>query len=216
MFKVALFAASLLLAAGIAGAGIINPCNSPVEMLDDVLAQTLASKCYFACPQGDTPGIKASGFWFRFLMRDIAGNPIQSIAATDFWLIDCDPARDLTLCAGSGSSNADSATNSQGRTTMTVTPLRVGGCANGLSPVVQGYQLLQPPGCTPYCFDVKVRSGDLTGNLAVDISDLSQFATYFPPNAYNECGDFDCNGQVNISDLARFAFHFGPPGHKCV
>jgi hypothetical protein len=210
MSKVVLFAASLLLVAGIATAGIINPCNSPVVYTG------ATPECFFTCPQGDTPGFLAEGFYFSFTIRDLSGNPVGSIAGTDFWMIDCDPARDLTLCAGSGSSNADSATNSLGKTTMSITSMRSGGCANGLSPVVQGYQLQQAPSCTPYCFDVKVRSADLTGNLTVDISDLSQFATYFPPNAYNQCGDFDCNGAVNISDLARFAFHFGPPGHKCV
>ncbi len=212
MSKVVLFAASLLLVAGIATAGIINPCNSPVGY------HGVLPECYFACPQGDTPGFGAEGFWFDFIIRDLTGSGIPFIPGTDFWVIDCDPLKDLALCGGSASSNADSATNSAGKTTMYLTSLAAGGCADGLSPVVQGYVLGSPPPvpCPVYCFNVRVRSCDLTGDLIINIADLGLFATYYPPNPYNKCGDFDCNGVVNIADLARLAFHYGPPGHKCV
>lgn len=217
MSKVVLFAASLLLVAGIATAGIINPCNSPVVYNGGT------PECWFACPQGDGNTAAREGFSFAFTIRDLAGVGIPFIPGTDFWAIDCDPARNLTLCAGSSSSNADSATNSQGKTTMSLTTISVGGCANGLSLVVQGYVLQRNvPPCTDYCFNgtgglalIQVRSADLTGNLTIDLGDLAQFGTFFPPNPYNTCGDFDCNGAVNLGDLARFAFHFGPPGHKC-
>jgi len=211
MSKVVLLAASLLLVAGIASAGIINPCNSPV------VYNGATPECYFACPQGDTNPLLTEGFWFSFTINDMGGLPIGFIPGTDFWLIDCDALANMTLCAGSSSSNADSATNSLGKTTMSLTTLAVGGCVDGVSPVVQGYVLQQNvPPCTNYCFTaVRVRSCDLTGDLIVNIADLGQFATYFPPNPYNKCGDFDCSGAVNIGDLARFAFHFGPPGHKC-
>jgi hypothetical protein len=49
----------------------------------------------------------------------------------------------------------------------------------------------------------------------MNLLDLSLFASYYPPQAYNKCGDFDCSGLVNLPDLSRFAFHYGPPGHKC-
>jgi len=187
----------------------------------------VSPECWFACPQGDGNTAIAEGFWFGFTIRDLNNLPIPFIPGTDFWMIDCDPLRNLTLCAGSASSNADSATNSAGKTTISLTTLAVGGCADGLSPVVQGYVLQRNvPPCTDYCYNgigwpgsnqalIKVRSCDLTGNLIVDLGDLAQFGTYFPPNPYNTCGDFDCNGAVNLGDLARFAFHFGPPGHKC-
>jgi hypothetical protein len=217
MSKVVLFAASLLLVAGIATAGIINPCNSPVVYNGNT------PECWFACPQGDGTTALAEGFWFGITVNDLVGVPIPFIPGTDFWVIDCDPARNLTLCAGSSSSNADSATNSQGKTSISLTTLAVGGCANGVSIVVQGYVLQRNvPPCTNYCFDgtgglalVRVRSCDLTGNLVVDLGDLAQLAAWFPPNPYNQCGDFDCNGLVNLGDLARFSAHFGPPGHKC-
>jgi hypothetical protein len=215
MSKVVLFAASLLLVAGIATAGIINPCNSPVVYTG------ATPGCYFACPQGDTDSFMAQGFSFAFTINDLLGLPIANIPAADFWLIDCDPAKNLLLCAGSASSNADSATNALGKTTMSIGSLRVGGCADGFSVVCQGFILQQAPGCLDYCFNVKVRSCDIAGaggangDLVMDLLDLSRFATYYPPNVYNTCGDFNCNGLVNLQDLSRFAFHYGPPGHKC-
>jgi len=212
MSKVVLFAASLLLVAGVASAGIIDPCNSPVVYSGPSPA------CYFACPQGDTDTFAEQGFTFAFTVNDISGNPIPDIPGSDFWLIDCDPVLDLTLCAGSASSAADSATNSAGQTTMSNGTLNAGGCADGLSPVVQGF-ILEDAGSTPpceqYCYPIRVRSPDLDGSLVVNLVDLAIFSACFPPQPYDKCCDFDCNATVNLQDLARFAFHFGPPGHKC-
>lgn len=211
MSKVVLFAASLLLVAGIATAGIINPCNSPVVF------NGTTPECYFACPQGDTKSLLNEGFYLSFTIRDLGGLPVEGVPGTDFWLIDCDPLADLTLCAGSASSGADSATNAAGKTTMSLTAMSVGGCADGISPVCQGYVLgTGTAPCPAYCFNVRVRSADLTGDLQLGIGDLSKFSTEYPPNPYKKCSDFNCDGLVNIADLAQFAFHYGPPGHKCV
>ncbi len=217
MFKVVLVGASLMLVAGIATAGIIDPCGSTVEMFTDGLNQTLAVKCYFACPQGDTATFRSAGFWFAFLIKDLLGNPVGGLPATDFWLVDCDPAADLALCAGSASSNADSATNSNGRTTMSQTTLAVGGCVDFVQPVVQGLVFQDPasaPPCQARCYNLKVRSCDLNGDLKMDLIDLSSFAGKYPPQAYNKCADFDCNGVVNLQDLSNFALHYA--GHKCI
>jgi hypothetical protein len=213
MSKVVFLAGSVLLVAGVAFAGIVNPCGSPV------IPHLTGTPCYFACPQGDTGGIASAGFWFEFTIRDFTGNPVAHIPEHDFWLIDCDPSRNLTLCGGSASSNADSATNALGKTTMSVTTLAVGGCATGLSPVVQGVVLREPsplPCTTPiYCFNIKVRSCDLNGDLVINISDAAILASHYPPMTYDQCSDFNCDGHVNLSEVARFAAHYGPPGHKC-
>jgi hypothetical protein len=210
MSKVVLFAASLLLVAGIATAGIIDPCGAPV-VYNGVLPE-----CFFACPQGDTDSFFLNGFWFAFTILDVLAQPIANIPGSDFWMIDCDPVLNMTLCAGSASSNADSATNTLGKTTMSLTSMAVGGCADGLSPVVQGFVLENPAAaCAPYCFNVRVRSCDQNGDLVMNLVDLTTFSGRYPPQAYNKCADFDCSGAVNLQDLTRFAFHFGPPGHKC-
>jgi len=230
MSKVVFFAASLLLVAGVAFAGIINPCGSPV------VATIVGTPCYFACPQGDTGTIVSAGFQFAFTINDAAGAPIPAISGVDFWLVDCDATKDMSLCAGSASSNADSSTSSspsllyRGKTTMSVTTLAVGGCVTGLSPVVQGVVLQQPgtiPCTTPaYCFGggpaaplIRVRSCDLNGDLLMNSQDVGIFANAYPApgggGVYNTCSDFDCNTIINSQDLARLAGHYGPPQHKC-
>jgi hypothetical protein len=171
-------------------------------------------ECYFACPMGDTDSFMESGFYIRFEMKNLLCEPYPTIPATDFWLIDCDPLRTLTLCIGSGSICADSATNSSGVTTMSLGSLAAGGCANKMSPVCHNVVLTDGYN-VPLCWDVRVRSVDMNGDLVVTIADLSIFAVYYPPQTYNACADFDCNGAVTVSDLARLARHFGPPGHGC-
>jgi len=209
MSKVVLFAASLLVVAGIASAGIIDPCNSPVVYSGP------ATACLFACPQGDGQTFTEAGFMLSFTVNDLGGAPIPDIPGSDFWLIDCDPALNLALCAGSASSAADSATNGTGQTTMSNGTLAAGGCADGLGPVVQGFVLEEGVSCTPYCLDIWVRTPDLNGDLIINLVDLGNFSGCFPPLPYNKCCDFDCNATVNLQDLAKFAFHFGPPGHQC-
>jgi hypothetical protein len=214
MSKVVFFAASLLLIAGVAFAGIINPCGSPA------IPHLTGTPCYFACPQGDTGTLISAGIWIEFTINNTTGQPIPFISGVDFWLIDCDPLKDMTLCAGSASSNADSATNALGKTTMSLTTLAVGGCVTGLSPVVQGI-VLQTPGTQPcttptYCWTIKVRSCDLNGDLLMNSQDVAIFSSHYPPTGtYDTCSDFDCNSTINSQDLARLAFHYGPPGHKC-
>lgn len=210
MSKVVLFAASLLLVAGIASAGIIDPCDG------EVIFNGTEPACYFACPQGDTDAFYLQGFWWSFQIVDLLGAPIADIPGTDFWLVDCDPVRDLALCAGSASSAADSATNSAGRTTMHDGSLSAGGYATGLSPVVQGFVLQDPTAaCADYCFTIAVRTPDNDGSGEVGLVDLSNFAFHYPPKVYDVKADLNCDSTVNLSDLSRFAFHFGPPGHKC-
>ena len=211
MSKVVLFAASLLLVAGIVNAGIINPCAG------DVVFNGVEPGCYFACPQGDTDAFYQQGFWFEFTIIDLLGAPVPNIPGTDFWLVDCDVLNELALCAGSASCAADSATNSQGKTTMHDGSYSAGGCADGLTPVVQGFQLADPlvGPCDPYCFNISVRSPDLSGDGLVNLVDLSEFAQAYPPQPYDTCADLDCSGLVNLVDLSSFAFHFGPPGHEC-
>lgn len=171
-------------------------------------------ECYFACLWGDTKSLIENGFCIRFEIGDLGCEPYPSIPATDFWLIDCDPLRDLTLCGGSVSIDADSATNANGVTTMSLGALATGGCAQGVSPVCQGV-LLEDGNHAALCWDVRVRSADMDGSQTLDLVDPSIFAGYYPPQAYQACADFDCSGAVGLSDLSRFAQHFGPPGHEC-
>lgn len=217
-----LVAAALLVLNGIAFAGIIDPCKSYCEVLN--AGPSGGTCCLLVCPQGDTdpfcdqgpgPG-PGTGWYIRICVFEADGTPIPNIPPADFWLIDCDPLGDITLCAGSASVAADSLTNENGYTTMCNSVMAAGGCADGLATVVQGFVLLDTTTCTtPICKDIEVRSPDIDGSLCIDIVDLSLFAASFPPQAYDKCCDYNCDGIVDIVDLSLFAFHFGPPGHRC-
>jgi hypothetical protein len=68
MFKTTLLAASLVLAAGVATAGIIDPCRSTVVFNGS------SPECYFACPAGDTDSFIQAGFSFSFRIVDFVGS----------------------------------------------------------------------------------------------------------------------------------------------
>ena len=209
MYKSMIIFACFMLIAVSASAGVIDPCRS------SVVFNGTAPEYYFACPQGDTGSFLDAGFSFSVRVVDWTGNPIAFIPKNDFWVIDCDPARNLSLCGGSASSSADSSTNALGRTTIGRTALAAGGCANGVSVVCQGSLIGPgvPSPCSPVCVDVRVRSADQNRDLTVDLADVSVFATYYPPAPYYECADLNSDGRVSLSDIARLAAHFG---HRCM
>lgn len=188
---------------GTSSAGIIDDCASTCEF-----HPSQSPTVMLVCPQGDAPSMIDQGWWLSFRIVDRNSNPIPDIPGTDFWLIDCDPQRDLILCAGSASSRADSSTNPQGLTTMSNVAIRAGGCADGLAAVVQGFVLQdETNSCSMYCFPIHVRSPDFDLSLTVDIVDLSSFAQHFP-TPYDECYDLNMDGITSVTDVAIFATHY--------
>jgi hypothetical protein len=155
----------------------------------------------------------SQGWWISIVVVDRLGSPVADVPARDFWLVDCDPARNLVLCGGYASSQADSSTNYSGKTTMANGALAAGGRANGIAVVVQGVVLKDPPGCTAVkCAPIRVRSPDLDGSLTVRIRDLAMFASHFSPGTYDDCSDFNINGVIDVQDFAIFAPHYA---HSC-
>ncbi len=124
MSKVVLFAAVLVLAAGIAVAGVIDPVLTTMYHGDgtaDVGAPPgTPGGCYFACPQGDTESFGLQGHSFEFTVLDGLSQPIPDIPRTDFWLIEGGTPTiwPLILCAGATCVDADFATNSLGQTVI--------------------------------------------------------------------------------------------------
>lgn len=213
--KLAIFClvtAALLTVAGMAFGGIIDPCRSYVEIHITVTPCPL-----MICPVGDTQAFEDWGWYLWICILDTGGVPVQGVPAADFWVIDCDPINNLTLCGGSASSDADSATNSAGMTTMSNTSLAGGGCADGLALVVQGFVIEDSlTNCTTAeCLPVLIRSPDMNGDLVLTLVDLTLFAASYPPQPYAPCGDLDASGLITLVDLTLFAAHFGPPGHSC-
>ncbi len=193
-------------------AQIPDPCIPYFILHADVTPAPL-----FVCPQRDTDSFIDQGWWLEIYMLDVNHQPIPGIPASDFWLIDCDPNADASLCGGSASSDADSATGENGRTTMSLSKMAAGGCSDGIAVVGQSFVILDS---TTHCTDVQcapisLRSPDIDGSLEVNLVDLSIFAGAFPPQPYDTCSDFDLNGVVGLVDVALFAMRFGPPGHAC-
>jgi hypothetical protein len=211
MSRVISITAVLLLLAAAASAGIIDPCNSECH-----IGLTLSGdNCVLVCPGGDGDQIsaKVAGGAIFITVRDGSNDPIPGIPATDFWLVDCDPLGEMVLCGGSASSNATAATSSAGETTMEG-DIAAGGCADGLSVIVQGFVIEQgtPPDCTPICLGINVRSPDMNGDLAVNLLDFGLFGAAYPPNAYVKCADFDCSSTVDLLDFSAFGLHYN---HSC-
>ncbi len=216
MTKVLSMAAALLLVAGVAFGGIIDPCNSTATCGGGGGAASPASVgCVLVCPAGDGDQIsaKVAGGAIFVTVRDGSSIGIPGIPATDFWLVDCDPLLDMVLCGGSSSSSATAATDENGETTMEG-DIAAGGCADGLSVVVQGFIIEEgtPPDCTPVCLDIDIRSPDMNGDLAVNLLDFALFGGAYPPNAYSKCADFNCDLAVNLQDFSAFGLHYN---HDC-
>jgi hypothetical protein len=155
------------------------------------------------CPQGDGYPLSLFDSEILVTVRDNLNNPIENVMATDFWVVGC---TGLELCGGSGSSNADSATNAAGQTTISG-EVAAGGCDTGLMVVVQGVVI----GCPATCLTIHVASPDITVPwLIVQIADFSVFAAGFasPPKPYDPCLDYDCDGDIDLGDFSTFAQHW--------
>lgn len=183
----------------------VDPCSSTAWM------GTMPPAALLVCPQGDGQTLLEAGAWFDLEIKDPLGAPIPGIPASDFWLVDCEAG--MALCGGSGSCDADSATNDWGITTMRDAKVAAGGCAEWVNIVVDGWQLLAPFDCGyPLCFEVYVRSPDFNADLAVDTLDYTTLLNGYPPQPYSDCVDLDDDGEVALRDLAYFALHYG---HSC-
>ena len=183
-----------------ASSGIVDPCSSETDFC------AAGTRCLLVCPQGDGSLLSDGGNEICVTIRDNLGIPIEGILATDFWLIGC---TNLCLCGGSGSSNADAATDANGETQFSG-GMAAGGCDTGLMVVCQGVII----GCPPTCLAIMVVSPDITCDLFVNLADFSLFAPHFPspPNSYEACMDFDCDGDIDLVDFSLFAQHWQ---HHC-
>jgi hypothetical protein len=200
MFKGKLVALSLIAAAllcwqitGVTtvNSGVVDP---------NLSTATSAAGWYLVCPQGDGNDLSAVGCQISVSIADNTGTPIAGILATDFWLVGQNGG--LNLCGGSGSADADSATNASGLTTMS-DECAAGGQDTGLYVVCQGIVLAVGVPITAV-------SPDINGDLLVDVIDLSAFAINYqsPPKPYNYNSDYNGDGKVDIIDFSIFAQHY--------
>ncbi len=172
--------------------------------------------CLLVCPAADGKTLADINSIVYVTVEDING-PFADIPGSDIWMIDADPERDLALCDGWYSFvHADSATNSEGKTTISGS-MAAGGWGNGMLVVVGGCVMKDPAECYDHylVLPIKVRSPDINADLHVNIADLALLAAAYPPAPYQERCDMNCDGVINVADLGLFATHYGPPGHQC-
>ena len=186
-----------------ANSGIVHPCSSTAT-------SGPGPYCATACPQGDGDNLGDVGGLITVVVKDQTGAPIPGIPASDYWLIGCNDL--LALCGGSGSINADSASNSSGVTTIGGgQDLAAGGCDNGVQVVVQGTVLKDPADCTSLlCLPINVVSVDYNADLICDVIDFAIFGPAFPspPQAYDACLDYNCDGIIDLVDFSIFGAHW--------
>jgi hypothetical protein len=189
-----------------ATSGVVHPCSSTASIAS-------AGGCMFSCPFGDGTSLATVSAVITLTVIDGGGVPVEGVPSGDVWLIGC--AGGLTLCGGSGSSNADQATDVTGTTTMSGT-LAVGGCDTAVKVVVQNTIIADPLNCNnDLCLGIEVRSADIDGDLTVGAIDFGLFGLDYPfpcdppappgcdpAKVYNACIDYNCGidipGSPNI------------------
>jgi len=127
-------------------------------------------------------------------LYDINNYPIAYFPWEDLWLESADNG--LVACVLG--TCADSSTDLHGQTQW-VAPLRAGGQSQSACHVIVNGMALYSPGLPLY-----FNSPDLNGDLVVNLSDVSYFASDFF-GAYNFRSDFFCDSTINIADLGLLA-----------
>lgn len=181
---------------------------------DTYFSEGCASMYLLVCPAGDFSPVSdacgGSGDFIRVSVRDGQDNGIPGIPVTDYWFLPCDSGQSLYLCPVSVS--ADSATNSEGETTISG-QVAARGCvlSGGVCVVAQG-NIICNWDCTPICLDMVIKSPDLNTDGVVDLSDFGVFGdawgTSVGDSDYNACCDFNDDGAIGLSDFGYFGNHW--------
>ena len=209
--KVLLFSLLLVFATSL-NAGDVDVCESD--------AGTSCPLRLSVCPAGDFEFIRngcggdADYIWVE--VKDAAGVGIAGVPWTDYWMNACDAGQELCLCASP--INADSLTNSAGRTTFSGR-MAGGGCilTGGMFVACQGKTFLDVATCSvPICIDIVVVSPDVNGDCFVNLSDLSFFGESYNKqlgtSGFNPCCDYNDDDWCNLSDFSFMGEHYL---HEC-
>jgi hypothetical protein len=172
-------------------------------MYPDAFRQAL-----IVCPQGDGNSLADGSNQILVQLRHNCCCPVEGASPFDFWLLGTNA---LTLCGGSASANADSATNADGYTTISGT-MSAGGSDTGLYVCFMG-AILGP--CPIVGLPITVVSPDLDADLNVNLTDFALFSFRFPspPAQYDYSCDYDADGDIDLVDYAIFALHWQ---HHCM
>jgi hypothetical protein len=213
-----LIVTSFLCISSVATAGVLDPCESTAYVVP-------TGGTFSTCPFGDFQTLGGNGITVYIEAKDNTGAPLAAAPASDFWFVDCDALECLFLCPFSA--NADSATNLNGKTTITGS-IRGGGCVSGLAVVAQSLVIKAGNCVDDLCLDISVHTLDITGQTCPDpgsgitgngLVDLGDFSFFAPANGsnpgdgnYEECLDYVPPTTINLSDFSFFGQHLG---HVC-
>lgn len=131
-------------------------------------------------------------------LRDYGGYPIAAFPSEDMWLESSDGG--MTFCFGG--TTADTYTDVHGETRWS-SPLQAGRWSTGhLQVMVNGFPILDG------ALDMQVNSPDITGDLRVDLADVTAFAIDFF-GAYHYRSDFNYDSVLNLIDVGLLAEGLG-------
>jgi hypothetical protein len=199
----------------------VHASSEGIELCTDVTSSSAGANCWLVCPMGDGDRLDEVGATISVRVTTLGTTPVPGIPASDIWLEGC--GLQLVLCGGSGAIDADSATNADGRTTLSGT-LAASGCApSGLVILVQGVLALDTlDNCNIDCLDIPTLSPDISvdGGVVdgiVELVDFAAFGTHFNTEGgvdadYDACCDYDCDNYVELVDFSIFGSHWQ---HSC-
>jgi hypothetical protein len=130
---------------------------------------------------------------------DALGTPVAGYPAEDMWLESEDGG--MSLCAGG--TVADGATDTNGRTTFSQPPRAGGWSSTDTWVLVNGSTVFTYPPVT-----LNFNSPDITGDRAVNLSDVQAFAGDFY-GSYHYRSDLAFDGVVNLSDIVPLSQAMG-------
>jgi len=152
------------------------------------------------------PGWDGDSLVIRVAVYDSAGIPIDSIPADSVYARVVESTGNALLCYGS-LIFADSATSSNGRTTISV--LQMGGCGTLGLKIVVHTSALADSAC-PDTVTVWLRSADMAnGDCKVASQDQTEFNSQY--SSHGQCADLNWDGAWTSADSLLFANHYGHP-----
>jgi len=146
-------------------------------------------------------------FEVQVIVRDANGLPISGYPAADIWLADTGVSGDnIALCQGGSGANADTDVN--GATTLSGVIAGGGHSQVGMAVYVSGVAVtLNADGSGGIALPIDVNSPDISGDLLVNLADISLFSAAIVSNDF--VGDYTYDGFVNLSDISLFSQWIG-------
>ncbi len=191
-----------LLGLAVAGSMLLGLATSATAGVPDLTQSTASGPGstvqVLITPAGLGTNLGSAGATVTVTVRDVNGTPIQGYPFQDVTLND-NGTGELNLCPGGAV--ADANTDASGVTTFTGNIFGGSFTQNGLQVYLGGNALTGP------ALDIDVNSPDITGDRAVNLQDVGQFAIDFGSGGFVFRSDFIPDGELGLPDVGEFALH---------